>query len=94
LLLGYSSDAALQLKSARTYIEDKIATPLQSLWNREQYRHDRIRRPWCRVRGIGRERRQYGTPRRSGASTEQREASRRNKALSRMSQLCRLPIFK
>src|SRR5262249_40966621 len=43
LLLGYSSDAALQLKCAKSAIKDKISAPPQSLWNGIIWRHDKVR---------------------------------------------------
>jgi protein O-GlcNAc transferase len=42
LLLGYSSDAALQLKCAQNYIADRIAKA-PPLWNGTTWRHDKIR---------------------------------------------------
>ena len=42
-LLGYSSDAALQLKCAQSYVEDKISIPPQPLWNGTVWHHDKIR---------------------------------------------------
>jgi protein O-GlcNAc transferase len=42
VLLGYSSDAALQLKCAQNYIADKIASPTP-LWNGTRWHHDKVR---------------------------------------------------
>jgi predicted O-linked N-acetylglucosamine transferase (SPINDLY family) len=43
ILLGYSGDAALQLKCARDYVQDRIATRQSPAWGGSAYRHDRIR---------------------------------------------------
>jgi predicted O-linked N-acetylglucosamine transferase (SPINDLY family) len=42
-LLGYSSDAALQLKCAKSSIEDQISIPPRLLWSGTTWRHDRVR---------------------------------------------------
>jgi protein O-GlcNAc transferase len=42
-LLGYSGDAALYLKCAQNYVDDKITTPPQPLWNGEIRHHDKIK---------------------------------------------------
>jgi predicted O-linked N-acetylglucosamine transferase (SPINDLY family) len=42
-LLGYSSDAVLQLKCAENFIGDKISTSLRSFWSGTIWRHDKIR---------------------------------------------------
>jgi protein O-GlcNAc transferase len=42
-LLGYSSDAALQLKCAQSYLADKIPIPPQPLWSGRVWRNDKIR---------------------------------------------------
>ena len=42
-LLGYGSAAALQLKCARSFIEDKIPAPQQSQWTGAIHHHDRLR---------------------------------------------------
>src|SRR5262249_54878555 len=43
MLLGYSSDAALHLKCAQSFIEDKISIPPRSLCNGTIWRNDRVR---------------------------------------------------
>jgi protein O-GlcNAc transferase len=42
-LLGYCSDASLQLKCARSFIQDKVPVFPQPLWNGKTYRHERVR---------------------------------------------------
>jgi predicted O-linked N-acetylglucosamine transferase (SPINDLY family) len=42
-LLGYSSDAALQLKAATSYIQSKLQIAPEPLWNGTIYRHDKVR---------------------------------------------------
>jgi predicted O-linked N-acetylglucosamine transferase (SPINDLY family) len=42
-LLGYWSDSSLQLKSARSFIEDKIPMSPPPLWSGTAYRHERLR---------------------------------------------------
>jgi predicted O-linked N-acetylglucosamine transferase (SPINDLY family) len=42
-LLGYCSDASLQLKCARSWIENQIPVLPQPLWNGTVYQHDLIR---------------------------------------------------
>src|SRR5262249_37583260 len=42
-LLGYCSDGWLQLKCARSSIEDKIPVLPEPLWNGTKYRHERVR---------------------------------------------------
>ena len=43
MLLGYSSDAALQLKCAQGFIADKISTPPRPLWNQTIWRQHKVR---------------------------------------------------
>jgi predicted O-linked N-acetylglucosamine transferase (SPINDLY family) len=43
VLLAYSSDAALQLKCARSYIANKIPDLPQSLWKGTIWNHDKVR---------------------------------------------------
>ena len=42
-LLGYSGDAALQLRGARTYIQGRIPLRPQPLWDKAVYHNDRIK---------------------------------------------------
>jgi predicted O-linked N-acetylglucosamine transferase (SPINDLY family) len=42
-LLGYCSDASLQLKCARNYIRHKVPILPQPLWNGKIYQHERVR---------------------------------------------------
>src|SRR5262249_1716989 len=41
--LAYSSDAALQLKCARQYVQDQMLMPAQPLWTGPIRRHDKLR---------------------------------------------------
>jgi len=43
VLLGYSSDAALHLKCAQSYIADRIPALPRPLWNGAIWRHDKIK---------------------------------------------------
>ncbi len=42
-LLGYGSDASLQLECAKKFIRDKIPSPVPPLWNGATHHHDKIR---------------------------------------------------
>ena len=43
VLLGYSSDPALQLQCARNYIENKVPLPPRPFWTGQTWRHDKLR---------------------------------------------------
>jgi predicted O-linked N-acetylglucosamine transferase (SPINDLY family) len=42
-LLGYGTDASLQLECTRRFVEDKMLVPAEPLWNGAIHQHDKLR---------------------------------------------------